>query len=104
MSFSKVVLLLSVLCLAIASLVHAETGAQGWLRYAALPPQAAQQYRMLPLQIVAVTHSSIASNAATELARGLHSMLREDFQLVRSSASEDAFVIGTPAEIARLFP
>jgi alpha-glucuronidase len=104
MRFNKVVPFLSVLCLAIASIVHAETGAEGWLRYAALPPQTAQQYRMLPLQIVTVTHSPIASNAATELARGLHSMLGKDFHLISPSAREDAFVIGTPAEITALFP
>lgn len=104
MRFSKIASFLGVVTLAVASCAYAENGAEGWLRYAALSSHAAQQYQNLPLHIVEVTHSPIARNAATELARGLHAMLGKDFRIVPSSTSEDALVIGAPNEIEKLFP
>ena len=90
-----------------ASLAQAETGAEGWLRYAALSRQAAQHYNALPRHIIELTNSPIAHNAATELNRGLNSMLGKFPQLVSSSASlppKETFLIGTPAEILQKLP
>ncbi len=90
--------------LGMAALAQAETGAEGWLRYAPLPAQAAQQYRTMPHRVVETSQSPIARNAANELTRGLHSMLGENLQLSAALPGEDAFVLGTPSEIRRLLP
>jgi alpha-glucuronidase len=89
----------AVLLLALSSYVHAETGEAGWLRYAPLPAQAAQQYKQLPGRIVATNRT-----AATELARGLHSMLGLNPQISSTLPQEDAFILGTTAEIHHLLP
>ncbi len=96
----------SLLALAFLSLApgsRAETGEDGWLRYAALPPQLAQQYKF-PRRIVVTDQSAVAHSAASELARGLHSMLGENLQIAGALQGEDAFILGTPAEIRRLLP
>ena len=84
--------------------LRAETGEAGWLRYAPLPPLIAQQYKSLPQTIVAPGTSAVARGAAGELARGLHSMLGENFQMATATSGQDSFVLGTAAEIHRLLP
>ena len=86
--------------------VHAETGEAGWLRYAVLPPQAAQQYSKVPHLIVVTGQSTVAQNAANELARGLHSMLSQNLQISSTlpGTGADAFLLGTSAEIQHLAP
>jgi alpha-glucuronidase len=95
---------IAVSLLATALFVHAENGSEGWLRYAPLPVQGARQYESIPTHVVALTGSPVARNAATELVRGLHSMLGKDFQLASSVHGEDAFVIGAPEEIRLVLP
>ncbi len=84
--------------------VHAETGEEGWLRYAPLPARAAQQYKTIPHRIVVTSQSAVVHSAANELARGLHSLLGENLQIVSTLPGEDAFILGTPAEIRQLVP
>lgn len=91
------------LLLCVAPGLRAETGAAGWLRYAPLPPQLAQQYKV-PHCIVAAGKSSVALSAANELAKGLHSMLGKNLQVSSTICEEDAFILGTPVEIRRLLP
>jgi alpha-glucuronidase len=96
----------SFLALSLLSFVpglRAETGAEGWLRYAPLPAQLAQQYKA-PHCIVAAGKSSVALSAANELGRGLHSMLGKNLQVSSTLCEEDAFILGTPLEIRRLLP
>jgi alpha-glucuronidase len=103
---NAVTLVASVLLSAL-SCAQAETGAEGWLRYASLTTQAAQHYSKIPHQVIEITDSPIAHNAASELIRGLHSMLGQNIQFARSNAtlsSGDTFVIGTPKEITGLIP
>jgi alpha-glucuronidase len=90
--------------LSVAPYVHAETGADGWLRYAPLPPQIAQQYTTVPHTIVAAGKSAVSRSAANELARGLHSMLGASFQVASAMPAGDAFLLGTPVEIRHLLP
>ena len=87
-----------------APCLPAETGEAGWLRYAPLPPLIAQQYKSLPQIIVAPGKSLIARSAANELARGLHGMLGGNFPTAAAATAQDAFVIGTPADIRRILP
>src|SRR3984957_14345674 len=96
------VLLLSFLSM--APYAHSETGEQGWLRYAALTPQAGQQYKKMPQHVVAGGQSAVSHSAASELARGLHSMLAENVTVSPALPNGDSFVLGTPAEIQRLLP
>ena len=95
-------LLLSFLCM--APRAHAETGEQGWLRYAALPPQATQQYKKMPQHVAGGGRSAVSRSAASELVRGLHSMLGENVTVSSALPNEDSFVLGTPTEIQRLLP
>jgi alpha-glucuronidase len=104
MRLHSAVSLVASMLLAMAALAQAETGAEGWLRYAPLPAQAAQQYRKLPHRVVETSQSPIGRNAANELTRGLHSMLGENLQLSATLPGEDAFIIGTPGEIRYLLP
>ncbi len=95
--------LLGLSLLFVAPCLRAETGAEGWLRYAPLPPQLAQQYK-LPHCIVATGKSAVAHSAASELARGLHSMLGRNLQVSPTICADGAFILGTPLEIRRLLP
>ncbi|MGC2399062.1 MAG: alpha-glucuronidase family glycosyl hydrolase [Acidobacteriaceae bacterium] len=92
--------------LALTPHVHGETGEEGWLRYAPLPQQAAQQYRNIPRLILAPGESAVAHSAANELARGLHSMLGTNTQVSSSAPAPagDLFVLGTAAEIQHVLP
>ena len=93
---SHAVSLLALGFFSLAPGVHGETGKEGWLRYAPLPKQVAQQYR-LPRHIVVMGQSAVARSAASELARGLHSMLSENVQLESALSADDSFVLGTVA-------
>jgi alpha-glucuronidase len=84
--------------------IQAETGEDGWLRYAPLPAQATQQYKTIPHRIVVPSQSAIAHSAANELSRGLHSMLGESVPIASTLQGEDSFILGTPAEIRQLVP
>src|ERR1700761_6450203 len=103
MRAGKALGLLALSFLSIVPYAHPETGEQGWLRYAALPSQAAGQYRM-PHHIVAAGQSAVARSAATELARGLHSMLGGNFSVSSALPGGDSFILGTPSEIRHLLP
>jgi alpha-glucuronidase len=83
--------------------VYGETGQEGWLRYAALPPQLAQQYK-IPHRTVVTGQSAVAHSAGSELARGLHSMLGNSLTVSSTLPGQDAFLLGTSAEIRRLLP
>jgi alpha-glucuronidase len=93
---------LGFLCLAPG--VRGETGEQGWLRYAALPPQVAQQYGTIPHHIVITSQSAVSRSAASELARGLQSMLGESLQISSTLPAADSFILGTSVEIRHLLP
>jgi alpha-glucuronidase len=95
--------LLALSFLSLAPGVHGETGKEGWLRYAPLPAQVAQQYR-LPRHIVLTGQSAVAHSAASELARGLHSMLSENLQVESTLSADDSFILGTVSEIRHLLP
>jgi alpha-glucuronidase len=84
--------------------LHAETGEAGWLRYAPLPLQVTLQYNTVPHYLVTTGHSPVAQSASTELARGLHAMLGESLRVSETVPHEDAFVLGTVAEIHHLLP
>src|SRR3984885_13430710 len=104
MRLTAAVNLLALSLLSVAPGLRAETGAEGWLRYAPLPPQVAQQYGAIPLCIITTSQSPVARSAASELARGVHSMLGRNLKTSSTICGEDSFVLGTPLEIRRLLP
>jgi alpha-glucuronidase len=65
--------------LATATLVQAETGAEGWLRYAPITDTA--RYAALPSRIVVPGNTPTDNIAANELQRGLTSMLGRPFTI-----------------------
>src|ERR1700722_6688943 len=99
MRVQSAVCLLALSFLSTVPSVHAETGEEGWLRYAPLPARAAQQYKTIPHRIVLPSKSAVVQSTTNALARGLHSMLGEKLQTPYTMPAEDAFFLGSPAEI-----
>jgi alpha-glucuronidase len=86
--------------LAALSSAAAETGYDGWLRYAPIDDaEARQQYRSLPKVVVALDGSAVVASAREELARGVRGML--GVALRDGSLTDDAIVIGTLEQIRK---
>lgn len=86
--------ILPVLLSSLCFIMHAESGAEGWLRYA--PISAENAWRAyLPINIVVLDRDGMEENAAKELQRGLSQMLgrKETFMAV----SQSSIVLGTGA-------
>jgi len=89
--------------------VAAETGAEAWLRYSALSPQAAKTYERLPANTVSLGDSLVLKTAQQELLRGASQMLGRTLRVrtlrVKTSSSpENAIVLGKLIELQALFP
>src|SRR5258707_404936 len=81
--------------LAITSLSHAETGAEGWLRYAPLSNTAAANYATLPNKIIVLGNTPTDQAAANELQRGLTSMLGRPFTIAHETEDNANAIILT---------
>jgi alpha-glucuronidase len=89
---------------ALGSLAYGESGAEGWLRYAPLSNAAAASYVALPSQIVVLGDTPTDQAAATELQRGLASMLGRGFTVSHELPEEgDAIVVANLATLSRAF-
>src|ERR1035438_3358405 len=66
----------ALLCV-LAVTAAAETGAEAWLRYSALSPQAAKTYQRLPHKTVVLDDFVVLKTAQQELVRGVAQMLGE---------------------------
>ena len=95
---------LVILCLLLLSchVAVAETGAEGWLRYAPVAdPIALRRYDILPNRIVVLGRGPVERTAAAELARGLQSMLARKFTVEYrtegAAEKSSAIVLGTAA-------
>jgi alpha-glucuronidase len=102
MRLSKILLLSALL--AASSMVRAETGAEGWLRYSPLPAVDRQYYAQIPTRVVSLGDSPISQNAAAELVHGLHAMLDRDLTSAHAITTENALVIGTVDQIHTALP
>ena len=80
----------------------AETGAEAWLRYAKLEPQAAKVYENLPNKIFVRGDSSVMNSARQELSAGLAQMLGKT--LITGSAPDHAFVLATLQDLHGISP
>jgi alpha-glucuronidase len=93
--------LLSTVLLATAS---AETGAEAWLRYHALDPQAAQAFDSLPDTIVVAGDSAVLKTAQQEFIRGARGMLGRTLRVQPGLPSEKSIVLGTLDSLQKLEP
>ncbi len=84
--------------------LHGETGAEGWLRYAALDQAAAKRYERLPGSVVVLNRSLVLDSAQLELSRGVRSMLGWSLRSSGSPISKAAIVLGTLPELHALAP
>jgi len=82
----------------------AETGAEAWLRYAALDPATAKNYARLPGQTVLLGDSPVLRNAQQELVRGVAQMLGRTLSSASASPTADAIVLGKLADVHALVP
>ena len=82
----------------IAAPLHAETGAQAWLRYA--PPPDPPRYREIPHEIVRLGHAPEERAAAEELETGLGRMIAGAPETLPAFHRDiDAIVLGTAEEL-----
>jgi alpha-glucuronidase len=85
-------------------MASAETGAEAWLRYSTLSPQALKTYKSLPRKIVMLDDSVVLKSAQQELVRGIAQMLGETLRRAESSSPEIAIVLGTLPQLHALDP
>jgi alpha-glucuronidase len=95
-------LLLSIL---FAIPLHAESGADAWLRYAALDEASARTYRAtLPAVVAGDTATPVAQSAQRELLRGIRGMLGRTLRVQSGMPRESAIVLGTLADLRQAAP
>src|ERR1035441_1231839 len=74
--------------------LHAENGADAWLRYAPLDEASAGPYRTsLPASIATCTTTPVAQSAERELLRGIRGMLGRTLRVQSSVPKESAIVL-----------
>ena len=84
--------------------VAAETGAEAWLRYSPLTPQAAQTYQRLPHQSLTLAESAVLRTAQQELSRGIAQMLGSPLRVEAASSREPAIILGTVTQLHTAAP
>jgi alpha-glucuronidase len=82
--------------------LHAESGADAWLRHAPLDEASARQYATLPAAVVTFTATPPAQSAQRELLRGLRGMLGRTLRVESGLPQEPAILIGTLADLPQL--
>jgi len=88
----------------LAATLHAETGANAWLRYAGLDEAASRQYRdVIPAAIFSLDNSPLTGSARQELIRGIRGMLGRTLRMEAGVPSEGAIVLGTLAQVGSRF-
>jgi alpha-glucuronidase len=97
-----VFVLACVLCTVISG--HAETGNDGWLRYARLQPMAAERYWALPATTLSLGDIIVLNTAEAELVRGVKGMLGRTLRIASSVPTESAIIIGTVGQLQSTAP
>lgn len=90
--------------MALSSPVAAETGAEAWLRYSALSPQAVKAYRRLPHKTLLLGESPVLRTAQRELVLGVGQMLGRTLRVESGKSPEHAIVLGTLMQLRALAP
>ena len=81
--------------------IQAETGAEGWLRYAPIPDPT--RYASLPSRIVVPGNTPTDKAAASELQRGLSSLLGRSFTISEETDSSNAIILTNLAALNKAF-
>ncbi len=97
------VLAMASVCL-MAATATAETGAEAWLRYSALSPQAAKTYQHLPRKLVILGDSAVLKTAQQELVLGAAQILGKTLRVSENSSPENAIILGTLTRLSALAP
>lgn len=85
--------------------LHAETGHDAWLRYAALDEAAVRQYRTsVPGVVTMLSDRVVGDSARTELVRGVRGMLGRTLRVEARVPGEAAIVAGTLDDFRRAAP
>src|SRR5512133_1082789 len=90
-------LVAALLALLAAAPLLAETGHDGWLRYAPLESPARTRYASLPATVVVLGASPVLANGQNELVHGIRGMLDRTLRESRTMPNENAIVLGTIA-------
>jgi alpha-glucuronidase len=80
--------------------LHAETGAEAWLRYAPLDSRSAGKYQRLPVTIVALGDSIVLRTAQQELSLGVKGMLGRSLEIAPGLPAGKAIVLGTVNQLS----
>ncbi|HKF21078.1 MAG TPA: alpha-glucuronidase family glycosyl hydrolase, partial [Candidatus Angelobacter sp.] len=80
-------------------LLHAETGAEAWLRYAPLPEADRVKYASLPANVVVLSDSPLLRSAQQEMVRGVRGMLGTTLREDSSQIDEASIVLGTVSDL-----
>ena len=104
-SFSALILLLLSHC-AFNVLSRAETGYEGWLRYATLDDVSVRKNyeKVLPAVVVTLGHSDVEQSAQAELIRGVRGLLDRTERIETALPGENAVLLGTVEEVKRAVP
>jgi len=81
---------------------YAETGAEGWLRYAAIDARAAKQYAHLPETVAALGDSAVLNSARAELTLGVAKISGRTLRTGEAALEKSSIVLGTVAELRKL--
>ncbi len=85
--------------------LHAETGADAWLRYAALDAAAARRYvNTLPPSVVVLGNSPVEQAARRELIRGIRGMLGVTLRVAATVPADGAIVLGLDPAVRKAVP
>ena len=84
--------------------LHAETGAEAWLRYARLDMHTADQYDTLPSIVVVLGDSAILNSSRQELIRGISGTLGKTLRLENQLPQEPAIFLGTISAVQKAIP
>lgn len=82
--------------------LYSETGAEGWLRYAAIDARAAKQYTRLPETLVVLGESPVLKSAGAELTLGVAKISGRTLHAGDPTQQKNSIVLGTVAELRTL--
>src|ERR1019366_7501704 len=85
--------------------LHAESGADAWLRHAPLDEASARQYRAaLPAAVATYTATPVVQYAQRELLRGIRGMLGRTLRIQSGLPAESAILLGTLSDLKQAAP
>jgi alpha-glucuronidase len=103
MNLLRPIVVLLAVVLAGTSSLRAETGADGWLKYAPLEGESAARYDSIPDAVISLENSEVLNSAKRELVRGIGRMLGKRLRTEQNVPAGNAFVLGTLKDLREVF-